>query len=951
MIISNWNIRGWTCDKADYVLMLTRQSTVLCLTEVWHPPEKRPNGIFTLAPPDENRYRRGGGVALLVPDGINIRHLRSLSHSKYQLLSASCLGLVIVAVYISPTIEPSQFQECLEHIRHMAQGSAIVVGDFNARHTTWDTATNRYGLRFSRWAAKCNFKVAAPCVPTCYTTRGGSSTVDLLLYRALVASPPETGSFSCKSDHRPVHTAIALSTPASVDTIPLSLIQNVTVQQRIVRDYNSQIPPIVQKIQQAKTPVEIETASKQLAAKIVEPWARFRKPRPDRYRPGWTASLDKMAKQRTKLLKQKENPQRRVEAQMLDRKIKREFRRNRRQVLNDLCESLEGSSPGREATITSQILTITREKPGTTPRLNANDFQEFMASLQDKNALTIDPVKFFTPPSFTNACEMAIAQSKKKKSPGPCKIRSEMISLIPELFGRALSSLWSAIGRVGYMPTVMRSATYAPIFKSGDSDVPSNYRPISLTSILRRTITTALLPEITKHAPAHRNQWGFQRGSNTECALAFVAQKQREGLSRAAVLDLKKAYDMVPRYLLLQLVRKRLPTNVANMVQCLLVPSMMRTKGQTQKTHFLATLGVPQGDPPSPALFNIFMDEFLDQTNTLPTAVSSCVADDITILSSTDEGLQKQLDTATKWGHESSMHWAILKSFQIGSSSDFVLNSHLLQQANEAPLLGTTISAQGITHTRLLLRISDAMKRMSQLSRHLKKWRLTHTQKRNIVKIFVFSVVDYVLYLHPVTGAVKQAAQRLERMAAAFVLGCRIPQKQTTRAVLLAGLLPFEQRRLLHMLNAVKKFTCQALSEPTNTSLQHKLSLITSFPTVSTALQQFGYPVSLSNVDQWYKDTQEKIRNDVSIEANRHQRKLPRMQAGTLPPVLRSHVSPSAKHKSLLWYFNNLEMRDERKRNMNLEIKAILESSPMTEEMEHKLEEILNDFELIRVQD
>lgn len=945
MIISNWNICGWTCDKSDYVSMLTRQSTVLCLTEVWHPPEKRPNGLFTLAPPNEGRFRRGGGVALLVPDGITLKHLCSISHSKYQLLSASCFGLIIVAAYISPTITPSQFQECLETIRRMSQGTAIVVGDFNSRHTSWDTANNRYGLRFAKWAAKCNFTIAAPSIPTCYSSRGGSSTVDLLLCRGPTASKPEIENTPCRSDHKPVHTSISLSSPGNVDDIPLSLLGNIPVQQRVSREYENTVPPIIEALDHASSWQQLEVASKQLAHRIVQPWARFRKPRPARFRPGWTHSLDKMAKMRTALLKSSAADDR-AKAKELDKRIKRGVRRNRKRLLDDVCASLEGAPPGRDSTIISRVLSITRDKPSTVSSLCPDSFQTFMKSLQNETSTRINPVHFQVPSTFSKDCEQEITTSKKKKAPGPCKIRAEMLQLRPDIFGKAIGALWAAVGRIAYMPSVLRSGTYAPIFKSGDPSLPTNYRPISLTSILRRIITSSLVAAVAESASPHLNQWGFQKQSNSECALAYVVNNQQQNLPYTAVLDLKKAYDTVPRDLLLKLVKKRLPSTLASMVQCLLVPSVMRTKGQKSQTHFLTLSGVPQGDPPSPALFNIFMDEFLWQSNTGPLALTSCVADDVTVLAKTPSALQNQLNIATAWANSSGMSWSVQKSFQLESQHSTTLTGLPLPQAKEVSLLGTTLGPYGITHTKLLHRISDAMKRMSALSRLLRRWKLSYKQKRAIVKTFIFSVTDYVLYLQPITGALRQAAHGLDRMAAGFVLGTRIPQKQTSRALALAGLLPLEHRRLAHMAKCVQKFSGLASSPTSTATTRRKAAIIMAYTTIKSFLDENNTPLVNEDPGEWYKETLQSLSEKLITDANRHQRKLPLKKVGCLPPVLCGSMAPSTMHKAVLWYFNTLEMRAQWKRDLNDKIKTLLEKEKLTPTDENNLEDIFFKFNL-----
>lgn len=60
--------------------------------------------------------------------------------------------------------------------------------------------------------------------------------------------------------------------------------------------------------------------------------------------------------------------------------------------------------------------------------------------------------------------------------------------------------------------------------------------------------------------------------------------------------------------------------------------------------------GVPQGDPASPALFNMFMDVYLQQTNQVPSkGLAICFADDVLLLAKDTTSLKSLLDTSTAW--------------------------------------------------------------------------------------------------------------------------------------------------------------------------------------------------------------------------------------------------------------------------------------------------------------
>ena len=68
----------------------------------------------------------------------------------------------------------------------------------------------------------------------------------------------------------------------------------------------------------------------------------------------------------------------------------------------------------------------------------------------------------------------------------------------------------------------MENAKVTPIFKTGDKDSVSNYRPISilptLSKIIEKWIATKLTSYLNKYQLLHKNQNGFRKNHSTESA-------------------------------------------------------------------------------------------------------------------------------------------------------------------------------------------------------------------------------------------------------------------------------------------------------------------------------------------------------------------------------------------------------------------------------------------------
>lgn len=156
-------------------------------------------------------------------------------------------------------------------------------------------------------------------------------------------------------------------------------------------------------------------------------------------------------------------------------------------------------------------------------------------------------------------------------------------------------------------------------------------------------------------------------------------------LPLAVFLNLKKAYDMVPRRQLQMVMEKVLPHNMSLKLGALLWPMTLRTKHQTSTTNLVARARVPHGDPPSSFLFSIFMDQYLRQVNTKQRkAMASLFFDDVLGLAKIATDLQAFLNNSHAWAHEYNMVLSFEKSCGSNIASDTRMNKQKLNCRNEA---------------------------------------------------------------------------------------------------------------------------------------------------------------------------------------------------------------------------------------------------------------------------
>ncbi|CAF1275692.1 unnamed protein product [Didymodactylos carnosus] len=185
-----------------------------------------------------------------------------------------------------------------------------------------------------------------------------------------------------------------------------------------------------------------------------------------------------------------------------------------------------------------------------------------------------------------------------------------------------------------------------PLYKSGDSLDPSNYRPITLLPALSKIPERLVHRQLYNHLVKNKLLWPFQSGfvakDSTTNLLLDVVNKIKLGITankfvRAALLDFKKAFDNVNHEcLLLKLYKKGVRGKALKWIEDYLKDRTIQTMldGKMSQKR-LVTKGVPQGSILGPLLFLVYIDD-------LPSNIESTVrlfADDVILINHEDDPL------------------------------------------------------------------------------------------------------------------------------------------------------------------------------------------------------------------------------------------------------------------------------------------------------------------------
>ena len=109
-----------------------------------------------------------------------------------------------------------------------------------------------------------------------------------------------------------------------------------------------------------------------------------------------------------------------------------------------------------------------------------------------------------------------------------------------------------------HIPVGWKQSHITPVYKGGECNDPSNYRPISVVPILAKVLEKIVSAQyLEKNNLIHPHQGAFRCGKSTEDILLLTVDHIVNTLDAgksvcAAFLDLKKAFDSLDHCILLQ---------------------------------------------------------------------------------------------------------------------------------------------------------------------------------------------------------------------------------------------------------------------------------------------------------------------------------------------------------------------------------------------------------------
>ena len=287
---------------------------------------------------------------------------------------------------------------------------------------------------------------------------------------------------------------------------------------------------------------------------------------------------------------------------------------------------------------------------------------------------------------------------KVDKSCGPDEVHPFIMKNCAQILVKPLTIIFQTSLQQGTLPSIWKHGRISPLFKKGKRNIPANYRPVTLTSIickiLESIIVDSIIDHITFNSLQDKNQHGFTKFRSTITNLLQAMNIWTDALSHGFPVDIvyfdyEKAFDKVPHQRLLrQLQSLGITSKPLKWIQ-----DFLRSRTQCVSVNGMSsdisnvTSGVPQGSVLGPILFLLYVCDATKQVNNF----LSLFADDTKLysilldLGHSHEQLQDDVDSLCRWSEKMLMSYNIDKCHTLHLGKRNPLQTYTLSKSDLLP--------------------------------------------------------------------------------------------------------------------------------------------------------------------------------------------------------------------------------------------------------------------------
>eukprot|EP00745_Piridium_sociabile_P038619 TRINITY_DN7074_c0_g1_i3.p1 TRINITY_DN7074_c0_g1~~TRINITY_DN7074_c0_g1_i3.p1 ORF type:complete len:816 (+),score=128.54 TRINITY_DN7074_c0_g1_i3:312-2759(+) len=297
------------------------------------------------------------------------------------------------------------------------------------------------------------------------------------------------------------------------------------------------------------------------------------------------------------------------------------------------------------------------------------------------------------------------------KASGPDEIPTRLLKELALELSPVLTVFFQASLDQGIIPSDWKKAEVVPIFKKGDRNKAANYRPVSLTAVICKTLEHIISSSVRRHLEAHNiltdAQHGFRQKRSCESQLITTVQELARNYDDKdqvdlILLDFAKAFDKVPHERLMYKIGYYgiRGTTLQWIRDFLENRQRVRVDGVCSNDAAVES-GVPQGSVLGPLLFLIYINDLPEYISAGSTV--KLFADDSAlyrrIRTAEDcSKLQVDLDGLQRWEKDWLMEFHPQKCQVIRITSKkkplqgkYTIHGHVLEEVEATKYLGVTL--------------------------------------------------------------------------------------------------------------------------------------------------------------------------------------------------------------------------------------------------------------------